>query len=171
MEMLGAIGQGMVAAVFAAALLDACRSDLREFRIANRDTLAIVAAFAVAVPAAGMDVTGVLVHAGAGAAVFAAGVALYALGVWGGGDVKLTAAVALMTGFAGMPRFLVVMTLAGGLLAVLALVARRLPLAAGNSLKGWGERLVSNGHVPYGVAIAAGGFDWLAMSWLPRLAG
>lgn len=166
---LGGIGKGLAGLVFAAALLDAALSDIRAFRISNRDTLAIGGAFALG--AAGMGLDGVLSHAAAGLAVFIAGFTLYLLRAWGGGDVKLSAAVALMTGFAGLPRFLVVMTLVGGLLAMVALVARRLPLAKDGPVKLWGERLASTGHVPYGVAIAAGGLDWLAVSWLPRLTG
>lgn len=168
---LGIVVQSVAGLAFAAALVDAALSDIRAFRIANRDTLAVAAAFAVAAPAAGMGLEGVLAHAGAGLAVFAAGFALYLARAWGGGDVKLSAAVALMVGFSGLPRFLVVMTLAGGLLALVALTARRLPLAKGGTVKLWGERLASTGHVPYGVAIAAGGLDWLAVLWLPRLLG
>lgn len=171
MAELGTIGQGLAGLVFAAALLDAALSDLRDFRIANRDAMAIATAFVLAVPAADLGLAGGLAHLGAGMAVFVAGFALYLLRAWGGGDVKLSAAVALMVGFSGLPRFLVVMTLVGGLLATVAVVARRLPLAKDGPVKLWGERLVSTGHVPYGVAIAAGGLDWLAVAWLPRLVG
>ena len=171
MDGIGVVGQGLAGLLFAAALIDACLSDIREFRIQNRCSLIIVVAFAVAAPSAGFELTSILLHLAAGVAVFAAGFALYVLRAWGGGDVKLSAAVALMVGFAGLGRFAVVMALVGGLLAALALVARRLPLAKDGSVKLWGDRMASTGHVPYGVAIAAGGLDWLAVSWLPRLVG
>lgn len=171
MDVVAVVGQGLAGLLFAAALIDACVSDIREFRIANCDSLIILVAFAVAAPSAGMGFHATMLHAGAGLAVFAAGFALYLLRAWGGGDVKLSAAAALMVGFAGLPRFVFVMALVGGLLAALALIARRLPLAKTGPVKLWGERMVSSGHVPYGVAIAAGGLDWLAVSWLPRLVG
>jgi prepilin peptidase CpaA len=168
---VGTIGQGLAGLLFAVALINACISDIREFRISNRCTVIAVVAFAVAAPSAGMGGGAILLHAGAGLAVFAAGFALYLLRAWGGGDVKLCAAAALMVGFAGLPRFAFVMALVGGVLAAVALVARRLPLAKAGPVKLWGERMASTGHVPYGVAIAAGGLDWLAVSWLPRLTG
>lgn len=158
----------LVGLIFAVALVDACLSDLRHFRIANRDSLAIAGAFALAAPAAGMDIQGGLIHAGAAVLVFAVATFLYTRGVWGGGDVKLVAAVALMTGFAGLSRFLMVMTLVGGGLAIVALVAKRWPACLPG---GWGQRMASAGHVPYGIAIAAGGFDWMAVAWVPRLTG
>ncbi|KAF0225036.1 MAG: prepilin peptidase [Rhodospirillaceae bacterium] len=128
-----------------AALADACISDLRALRIADRDSMAVAAAF-VLCGLDGWPVQQLAWHVAAAAAVFAAGAALFALGVWGGGDVKLCAALALLTGFVGLPRFLFVMATVGGIvaLAVLALRGR----AAG-------------GQVPYGLAIAAAGMDWL----------
>lgn len=142
-------------AVLVLALLDACRSDLAAFRIPNRCSLMIACAFLVAALAGGMPLEGVALALAAGAAVFAGGAALFALKVWGGGDVKLAAAVALWTGFGGLPRFLLVMALAGGVLAVAVLALRRLRPEA---------RLASAGHLPYGLAIAAGGIDF----WLGR---
>lgn len=171
MDVIAGVGQGLAGLLFAAALIDACMSDIREFRIGNRCSLIIVVAFMVAAPAAGMGLNAILLHGGAALAVFAAGFALYLLRAWGGGDVKLSAAVALMVGFAGLARFAFIMALVGGLLAAVALVARRLPLAKDGPVKLWGERMASSGHVPYGVAIAAGGLDWLAVSWLPGLTG
>lgn len=167
--MLVTIATVAAAGLLVGALLDAATSDLRAFHIANRDSLLIVAAFVAAVPALGLGVEAALWHAAAGALVFAIGAGLFALGIWGGGDVKLTAAVALMTGFADLPRFLMIMAIVGGMLAGLILLAGRLPLAKAGPVKLWGQRLASSGHVPYGVAIAAGGLDWAATALLPRL--
>lgn len=134
-------------AVFVALLLAAAVSDLRSFHIPN------------AIPIALATVVGVLAILGhaavpwqsalaAGATAFIAGFALFAVGIWGGGDAKLLAAASLWTGFAAMPRFLAVMVLAGGVVAAAVLVRRRLggPSAAAG--------------VPYGIAIAAAGLDW-----------
>lgn len=156
---------GLAGVVFTAALLDAAISDLKGFRIPNRDSVLIAAAFVVAVPALGFGVQAVAWHMAAAMAAFVLGAALFALKVWGGGDAKLVSAVTLMAGFAGLPRFLLVMALAGGMLSLVLLVLRRLPVK-----NPWAGRVVASGHVPYGVAIAAGGLDWAVLSLLPRLA-
>ncbi|MBC7908514.1 MAG: prepilin peptidase [Rhodospirillaceae bacterium] len=156
---------GLAGTVFSAALVDAAISDLKAFRIPNRDSLLIAAAFVVAVPALGLGAEAAAWHVAAGVAAFVLGAVLFAFKVWGGGDVKLVAAVTLMMGFAGLPRFLLVMALAGGMLSLVMLLLR-ISAAKGS----WGGRAAASGHVPYGVAIAAGGLDWAVLSLLPRLA-
>lgn len=163
--MITTIATGVAAGLFVGALVDAAASDLRAFRIPNRDSLLIAAAFVLAVPAFGLGFEAAAWHLAAGAAAFALGATLFALRVWGGGDAKLVAAVTLMIGFAGLPRFLLVMALVGGMLS-LVLLLLRISAAKGS----WGARMAASGHVPYGVAIAAGGVDWAVLSLLPRLA-
>jgi prepilin peptidase CpaA len=153
--------------VFVAALLAAATSDLRRFRIPNACALAVLAAFAPAAWAAALPWETLLVHLGVAAGVFVISVGLFALGVWGGGDAKLLPAAALWIGLGGLPRFLLVMTVAGGMLAALLLGLRRLPLPAGS----WLQRTADAGHVPYGVAIAAAGLDWWALALMPQLLG
>ena len=157
--------------VFVAGLLDAAVSDLRAFRIANRSPLILLAAFVPAAVAAGFGWQDWLYHLGAGLGLLVIGAVLFFRGVWGGGDAKLLPAVAVWAGPGGLPRLLVVMALVGGVLAVLALVAGRVPLGPSGVVRAWGERLAKAGHVPYGVAIAAAGFDWWVMALLPRLTG
>ena len=157
--------------VFVAGVLDAAVADLRAVRIANRSSLILLAAFVPAAVAAGFGWQDWLNHLGAGLGLLVVGAVLFFRGVWGGGDAKLLPAAAVWTGFAGMPRFLMVMALVGGVLAVVALLARRVPLGPPGPLRAWGERLAAAGHVPYGVAIAAGGIDWWGTALLPRLIG
>ncbi len=147
-------------AVFLLALSDAAVSDVRSFRIPNRASVTLLAAFVVFALASGVGMDVALRHGAACVLVFIAGAALFALGIWGGGDVKLLAAASLWTGFAGLPRLLAVMSVAGGLLAVSVLLLRRLPAANEGWLTLWQRRVTASGHVPYGVAIAAGGLDW-----------
>ncbi|MGE5476602.1 MAG: prepilin peptidase [Bacteroidales bacterium] len=97
-------------------------------------------------------------HLGTAMLALLVSVLLYSLGWMGGGDVKLATAVFLWAGPAHGIGILVLVTLAGGALAVLGLVAclmTRLPLPA------WGMRglgLISTERgVPYGVALAFGG--------------
>ncbi|HYW15924.1 MAG TPA: prepilin peptidase [Allosphingosinicella sp.] len=72
----------------------------------------------------------------------------FALGWMGGGDVKMAAAIALWLPFAGVVKLLAIMSIAGGVLTLAMLAAHRMAKAAGQP------------EIPYGVAIAFGGF-WL----------
>jgi len=89
---------------------------------------------------------------------------LSVIGLWGWGDAKLLAAAGLLTGLAGLPRLLVSMALAGGVLALLLLVlrwfVRRGRLAfkpdAPRWLRAERRRLRLAPSVPYGLAIVAG---------------
>jgi prepilin peptidase CpaA len=80
----------------------------------------------------------------AASGVFVLGAAGFHFGLLGGGDVKLFAAGALWLGVAGLPPYLTTTALAGGLLALGFIAARRL---------GW----LGEPTLPYGIAIAAGG--------------
>jgi prepilin peptidase CpaA len=146
--------------IFTAALVDAGVSDFRGFRIPDRAPLLLLAGFAPAAWALGLPLTDMLWNLGCAVAVFAGAVALFAARLWGGGDAKLLPAVALWTGLAGLPRLLLVIAVVGGVLALVVLLARRA-----------GVEKFAGGHVPYGIAIAAGGFDWAAAAVLPRLMG
>ena len=157
-EALMPVAGSLAQVLFLGGLADAALCDLRRFRIPNRDPLLLLAAFAVsatAQPPAG----GWAAHLAAGAAVFAAGAVLFRLGVWGGGDVKLLAGVALWCGFAGLGLVLGVMALAGGVLALAALAVGR---ARGTAAAGE--------HLPYGLAIAAGAVAWWWEALAPALA-
>ena len=73
---------------------------------------------------------------------------LFRFGMMGGGDVKLLAALALWLPLASMVKLLVIMSIAGGVLA-LAMLARK-----------WRSNTEEKTEVPYGVAIAFAGM-WL----------
>lgn len=143
--------------LFLGLLALAAVSDLREYRIPNTLTLAIAALYPAQVltPGIGADVMGSAILA---VAVLAAGTGLFALGLVGGGDVKLLAAVSLWVGPAAFPLFLIVMALAGGAIALVQLSNWRLGLAL--FLEGMGQtgftRVLTGRDVPYGVAIAIG---------------
>jgi prepilin peptidase CpaA len=104
---------------------------------------------------------------------------LNARGLMGGGDVKLAAAIAIGLPVEAIYRFIVVTSLAGGILALVHLALRYSirkaprPPPNGASLarrviaaERW--RIVRHGSLPYGVAIACGGI-WavLACDWSP----
>lgn len=96
-------------------------------------------------------------------------IAMHARGWLGGGDVKLAAAVSLGLSAAATYRFIVVTTVAGGILAVmhlaLGVALRRMPPQAPRRhvsplfriyrAERW--RIARRGPLPYGIAIAIGG--------------
>ena len=83
--------------------------------------------------------------------------AFYA-GMMGGGDVKLAAALALWFSPASTIKFLVLMSLAGGVLTLLVVAWHRLKKREGRP------------EIPYGVAIAFGGLAILTQRFLNQFA-
>jgi Flp pilus assembly protein protease CpaA len=82
----------------------------------------------------------------------------------GGGDIKLLVATAMWTGLKGLPAFLVGVSLAGGLLALLLLGSRALAGAAGRTPDALPGPLRPGAPMPYALAIAGGAFWWAARS-------
>ena len=69
-----------------------------------------------------------LSHAGAGAAVLAGAFVCFAFGWIGGGDAKLAAVTALWLGFGHLADYLVYASLLGGVLTIVIIQFRALPL-------------------------------------------
>jgi prepilin peptidase CpaA len=82
------------------------------------------------------------------------GTFLFGRGILGGGDVKLFAATILWFEFGGALRFLIYTTLAGGVLAILIVLARFVPWP--EALRSRVRVLQPKSGIPYGIAIAAG---------------
>src|SRR5438132_1083034 len=87
----------------------------------------------------------IVLHVGVAFGVLAVFVFAFQLGMMGGGDVKMVAAVALWLPPLAVLQLLVIMSLAGGLLTLAMLVPHRLRKAAGQP------------EIPYGIAIAFAG--------------
>ncbi|SMF61300.1 A24 family peptidase [Allosphingosinicella indica] len=138
----------LLVAVLAAMLIVAVIGDVRERRIPNWLNGAIALA---AIPfwiASGLGLAEIGIQIGAALVVFLLFAIAFRFGAMGGGDVKLLAALALWLPPLAMLELLVVMSLAGGALTIAMALRHRLARAEGK-LK-----------IPYGVAIAFGGF-WL----------
>jgi prepilin peptidase CpaA len=143
----------------AAALAFAAASDLRRLLIPDTCSVLLLAAFAAyALTGAAGDAWPW--HLVVGLAAFFAGTGLFAAGLLGGGDVKLFAAAGVWAGPQDIALLTLVMALSGGVL-VLVVLARCLVLRA---MAPAGAELPSlrGQPVPYGLAIAAGGFAVLA---------
>jgi prepilin peptidase CpaA len=107
----------------------------------------------------------IISHIAAALLVLLVGFILFARSLFGGGDVKLMAAMALWTGFVALPRFVLITTLAGGILALAFLILRYARRSTGEGL---------DRRLPYGIAIAAGGLDFCightnSLTWLSGL--
>jgi prepilin peptidase CpaA len=136
-------------------LLVAAVVDVRTFTISNRLNLCVALLAPIYWWSISMPLGwGVAVQLAMGAAVFGLLAIAFYLGMMGGGDVKLAAALALWFSPAATIRFLVVMSLAGGVLTVLLLVLQEV------------RRKDGPPKVPYGVAIAFGGLFILAQRFL-----
>jgi prepilin peptidase CpaA len=90
----------------------------------------------------------VALHVGVALAVFAVFAFAFQLGMMGGGDVKMVAAIALWLPPLAVLKLLVIMSVAGGLLTLVMIIPHRLRKAAGQP------------EIPYGIAIAFAGM-WL----------
>jgi prepilin peptidase CpaA len=145
--------------IFPLCLAIAAFSDLFTMTIPNRISLILIASFVALAPFSGLgwDVIG-MNFVGA-AIVFSACFALFAVNVMGGGDAKLLTATALWFGFDQSLVFLVACVgLVGGLLTLLILLVR----SQANTILAIGLPVPSSvllaKKIPYGIAIAIGGF-------------
>jgi len=148
-------------AAYCALLAAAAAYDVCTFTIPNRVSLGLAGLFFVAAPLSPIQEPW-LSHIGAGVAILAAGMVLFSFARLGGGDVKLMSAVALWTGFEHLPAFLFYVSIAGGVLALLLLLIRRLLQGRpGNrDAAAWLPlpRVLSTGEsIPYALAIAPAG--------------
>ena len=134
-------------------------SDLVRYRIPNWVSLALVAAFLLAAVLAGLSLSTIGGHVLAGAIALAATIGLFAVGAFGGGDVKLFSAVAMWVGPAALGEYCLWMAFGGGALAILLLLLRQPPLVSiAASVPALNQVLTPKAGMPYGVAIAIGAF-------------
>jgi prepilin peptidase CpaA len=145
--------------VLAATLVAAAVIDVRTFTISNRLTLAV----ALGAPLYWMSVAlapwpGMAVQLAAGGIVFLLFAGAFHAGMMGGGDVKLAAALALWFSPFATFKFLVLTSIAGGVLTLVVLA--------------WHHARKREGRpeIPYGVAIAFGGLAILAQRFLNQYA-
>lgn len=142
--------------VFPAVMLVAAFSDLLTMRIPNLLVAIVAASFLLMAFLAGMSPNEIGMHLLAGGAVLIVTFTMFALGWIGGGDAKLAAAIALWLGFELLLPFLLYSALAGGVLTIIILIVRRVPLPMPLSRMGWIEKLHNpKTGIPYGVALAA----------------
>jgi prepilin peptidase CpaA len=139
----------LLVAVLAAMLIVAAVGDLRTRTIPNWLNGSIALA---AIPfwfLSGMSLwPEIALQIAVAAAVLGIFAVAFQFGAMGGGDVKMVAAIALWLPAGAVLKLLVIMSLAGGVLTIAMLLRQRL------------NKCPDKIEIPYGVAIAFGGF-WL----------
>ncbi len=108
---------------------------------------------------------GWLSHIAAALLFFAIGLALFASGWMGGGDIKLMTGIAAWTGLWGLVVQLLVTSIAGGLVTLLLLAARAGVARAGVAEARLPRLLHADAPIPYAVAIAIGTLWWAWLAW------
>jgi prepilin peptidase CpaA len=141
--------------VFPALMAYAAASDLLTMTIPNRISLALVVVFAVFAVGSGLPWQTLAMHVAAGVLVLTVAFGMFARGWIGGGDAKLAAATALWLGFSTLVEYLLISTIAGGLLTLAILGLRGWPLPLFALRWDWLSRLHDRrSGVPYGIALA-----------------
>ncbi|MBY3185235.1 peptidase [Rhizobium laguerreae] len=134
-------------------------SDLFTMTIPNRISVILIASFLVLAPFSGLGLEAIGMHLAGAAIVFSACFALFAFNVMGGGDAKLLSATALWFGLNESLLFLMTDVAAiGGLITLLILLVR----TQSNTILAIGlpvpNSVLLAKKIPYGIAIAIGGF-------------
>ena len=155
--------------LFPALMAFAASSDLFTMTISNKLSLALVAGFAILAVVTGMSLTDIGMHLAAGALVLTVAFGFFAAGWIGGGDAKLVAATALWFGFGHLMDYLLYASIFGGVLTILLLKFRTLPLPEMLERQPWIKRLHdAAGGVPYGIALAAAALIiYPKTGWMP----
>ncbi|WP_046119736.1 A24 family peptidase [Ensifer aridi] len=145
--------------VFPFCLALAAFSDLFTMTIPNRVSAVLLASFLLVAPLAGLDLAQIGLHVAAAVVVFAVCFCLFAAHVMGGGDAKLLTASAIWFGLnTSLATFLLYVSVLGGLLTLVVLLLRsqeNVILAARIPVP---RLLLTAKKIPYGIAIALGGF-------------
>ena len=143
---------------FAGVLIWAAVQDLFTLRISNWTTLAVLALYPVYVLSASPMVALPMALA-IGGLVFLVGFVLFHFKYFGGGDVKLLAAVALWAGAPLVLGFVLTVGVVGGMLATVSMTPLRmlLPYMAAATRSKVDMAHLMQLQIPYGISIAAGG--------------
>ena len=146
-------------ALLAILLVAAAVIDVRTFTISNRLNATVALLAPVYWLSIGLPLwPHAAIQIGVAALVFAVLAGAFYIGMMGGGDVKLAAAVALWFSPAATFKFLVLMSIAGGVLTLAVVALHRF------------RRREGRPEIPYGVAIAFGALAILTQRFLNQFA-
>ncbi len=152
--------------LFPLLMIIAGTGDALSMRIPNWLTLLIALLFIPMALLTGMPWSLIGIHLAVGFGLFVVGFALFALGLFGGGDSKLLAAAGLWLGWADLMPFLVMTAFAGGVLALCVGIWSAINVSSeikdGSIFKHLGS---IKPNVPYGYAFAIGAILAFPQSW------
>jgi len=148
----------LIIAVFPLAMALAAATDLFSMTVPNWISLLLVVGFAVLAPLVGFGWSDVGLHVALAAAALIVTFAMFSFGWIGGGDAKLFAATCLWLGPEVILVYGIYAALIGGVLTLLLLFLRNMPLPANLYSQGWLVRLHNPKEgIPYVIALAAAG--------------
>lgn len=156
---------------FAAGTVWAGVMDLMTMKIRNDLVLFLFAVYAALAPLAGFNAAEIGMSGAVALGVLACMFVFFGLGWIGGGDAKLAAVVALWLGAEHALPYVLYTAMFGGVLTLLLLQFRALPLPASCCRVSWLVELhAPRGGVPYGIAIAAAAlFVFPSTRWMAFL--
>jgi len=150
------IGLLSISAVFYIAIVFAMYSDVRSLTIPNWTSISIAAAFLPAALMMDLGFVKILMQYGIGIAAFLFGAIFFHFRMFGGGDVKLLAAICIWINPGILPTYLALVAIIGGIVALAILAMAKLPSAALHRVMPWIESAKGkNIQLPYGIAIGA----------------
>jgi prepilin peptidase CpaA len=161
--------------LFVFAMLYAAVSDLTTYKIRNNLILTLLLAYLAFAPIVGIPGHEIVRSIAVAGVALLFSFALFAAGWIGGGDAKLAAVTTLWLGADNAYAYLLLLTLLGGVLAVVVYFCRTWPLPERLSNTFWIAQLrarAQGAELPYGVAITLAGLcmlpstPWMAdFSW------
>jgi prepilin peptidase CpaA len=161
--------------LFVFAMLSAAVSDVMTYKIRNNLTLTLLLAYLAFAPIVGIPGEEIGRSVAVAGVVLLVSFALFAVGLIGGGDAKLAAVTTLWLGADNAFAYVLLLSLLGGVLAVIVYFCRTQPLPERLANTVWIARLrarAEGAELPYGVAITLGGLcflpstPWMAdISW------
>jgi prepilin peptidase CpaA len=132
--------------------------DLLTFTIPNRLCLTLAVGYLIFAVTLGIPAVDILLNISCALAILIITFVMFHVGLIGGGDAKLAAATAAWLGWTAIFDYGLAAALFGGVLTLIILGARMIPLPAAFSRMDWLVRLHNaNAGVPYGIALAAAG--------------
>lgn len=147
--MSGETSQILLLSILTVLLAAAAVTDIRSRIISNRLNITIAALAPLYWLASGIPAwPDMALQFALGIGIFGAFAALFALGLMGGGDVKLLAAVSLWFPWQAIGLLIVIMAMIGGIVTLVTVIHHRV------------SRRLGQPEVPYGVAIS------LAAMWM-----
>lgn len=147
----------VLSCTFPVLLVIAAAGDLLRYLIPNTLSIALATLAIPALLLAGAGISDILWHLLVGFVVLVLTSLLFFRGLFGGGDVKLLAAAAIWIGWPLIVSFILYTAIAGGLIAIVLIAARRLLRNRRPSTEWLAKLLDSTSGLPYATAIAIGG--------------